>query len=145
MRYRSPIEVDGILIGLVERVTGRMRKAERAGRTVTLRLRFADFERATRSHTMPRPTAETQAILAVVRALMAAATPLIDERGLTLVGIAVSNFELGAQLEIPFEPDPLVALDAAVDDVRRRFGTTALTRAALLGRDTGLVVPLLPD
>jgi DNA polymerase-4 len=76
---------------------------------------------------------------------MAAATPLIDERGLTLVGIAVSNFELGAQLEIPFEPDPLVALDAAVDDVRRRFGTTALTRAALLGRDIGLVVPLLPD
>jgi DNA polymerase-4 len=144
-RYRSPIEVDGVLIGLVERVTGRMRKAERAGRTVTLRLRFADFERATRSRTLPRPTAETQAILAVVRDLMATATPLIDERGLTLVGIAVSNFELGAQLEIPFEPDRLEALDTAVDDVRRRFGTTSLTRAVLLGRDTGLVVPLLPD
>jgi DNA polymerase-4 len=122
-----------------------MRKADRAGRTVTLRLRFHDFSRATRSRTFARPTAETQAILAVVRDLMADAGPLIDERGLTLVGIAVSNFERGAQLEIPFEPDRLDALDAVVDDVRRKFGTQSLTRAALLGRDTGLVVPLLPD
>ena len=122
-----------------------MRKAGRAGRTVTLRLRFRDFSRATRSQTVTRPTAETQAILAVVRDLMASATPVIDERGLTLVGIAVSNFELGAQLEIPFQPDRLDALDAAVDDVRRKFGTQSLTRAMLLGRDTGLVVPLLPD
>jgi DNA polymerase-4 len=145
MRYRTPIEIDGILLGLVERVTGRMRKADRAGRTVTLRLRFHDFSRATRSRTFARPTAETQAILAVVRDLMADAGPLIDERGLTLVGIAVSNFERGAQLEIPFGPDRLDALDAVVDDVRRKFGTQSLTRAALLGRDTGLVVPLLPD
>ena len=48
-----------------------MRKADRVGRTVTLRFRFDDFTRATRSHTTPAPTAETEPVLAVARALLA--------------------------------------------------------------------------
>ncbi len=144
---RSPDAVDTVLVGLVDRVTRRMRAAGRAGRTVILRLRFDDFSRATRSYTLPRPTAHTERILATARALLATAGPLIEEQGLTLVGISVANFDgaRGLQLELPFDRHAGTALDVAVDDVRERFGSSALTRAVLLGRDEGLSVPLLPD
>jgi DNA polymerase-4 len=115
---------------------------------VVLRLRFEDFSRVTRSHTMNRATASTDAILDTARALVAAAAPLIAERGLTLVGFAVSNIDRqGAQqLELPFDEhgDP-VAIDDAVDRVRLRYGNTAVTRGVLLGRDPGLEMPHLPD
>jgi DNA polymerase-4 len=146
-RARGPDEVDASLVGLVDRVTRRMRTAHRIGRTVVLRLRFDDFSRATRSHTLGHPTAETAAILAVARGLLATARPLIERRGLTLVGVAVSNLEndLPVQLLLPFERDRRGPLDAALDEVRERFGSTAITRGVLVGRDPGLTVPLLPD
>ena len=144
---RTAAEIDASLITLVDRVTRRMRAAGRVGRTVVLRLRFGDFSRATRSHTLRRPTAQTQTILVAMRGLVAAATPMIERRGLTLIGVAVTNLEDAGerQLELPFEPDRSEALDEALDEVRRRFGSKALTRAVLLGRDPGLTVPLLPD
>jgi DNA polymerase-4 len=114
-----------------------MRAAGRVGRTVVLRLRFDDFTRATRSHTLPRPTAETRPILATVRALLAHAEPLIEQLGLTLVGVSVSNLgnDEAVQLTLPFDRYAGGALDAAVDDVRTKFGTKALTRAVLLGHN----------
>jgi DNA polymerase-4 len=116
------------------------------GRTVILRLRFDDFSRATRSHTLPEPTGETQTILATARALLAAATPLIEAKGLTLVGITLSNLEhYDDQLLLPVERRRAGALDAALDAVRERFGSDAIVRAVLLGRDRGIEVPLLPD
>jgi DNA polymerase IV len=144
---RSPEAVDSAIVALVDRVTRRMRSARRVGRTVVLRLRFADFSRATRSHTLPQATAHTRTILGTVRGLLTAAAPLIERNGLTLVGIAVGNLEdAGAvQLALPFDRGSSGALDAALDDVRERFGSTAVTRATLLGRDPGLSVPLLPD
>jgi DNA polymerase IV len=144
---RSREAVDAVVIGLVDRVTRRMRDAGRVGRTVVLRLRFNDFSRATRSHTLPRATAETQAILAAARALLATTMPMIERQGLTLVGVAVANLEDDAavQLVLPFDRHSGHALDAALDEVRRRFGPAAVTRAVLLGRDAGLLVPLLPD
>jgi len=139
--------VDAALIGLVDRVTRRMRDAGRIGRTVVLRLRFDDFTRATRSHTLPFATAHTPTILATARGLFAAATPMIEARGITLVGVAVANLEhdLPAQLMLPFERSSGGDLDAALDEVRARFGPDAVTRAVLLGRDQGLTMPLLPD
>ncbi|HZC27784.1 MAG TPA: DNA polymerase IV, partial [Actinopolymorphaceae bacterium] len=77
-RPRSPAEIDSSLAALVDRVTRRLRGADRIGRTVVLRLRFGDFTRVTRSHTFPQPTAQTEQILATARALLAAAQPLID-------------------------------------------------------------------
>jgi DNA polymerase-4 len=147
---RSPIsfaEVDAVLAGLVDRVTRRLREAERVGRTVVLRLRFDDFSRATRSHTMPYATANTQAILATARGLLTLAAPMIERRGITLVGVAVCNLDEGrsVQLLLPFDRRDTDALDAALDEVRQRFGTSAITRAVLLGRGRGLEVPLLPD
>ncbi|MDP9259075.1 MAG: DNA polymerase IV [Actinomycetota bacterium] len=144
---KSPEAIDAALVSLIDRVTRRMRAARRVGRTVVLRLRFADFTRATRSHTLPRATAGTGTILAAARGLLAAAMPLIESQGLTLVGIAVTNLddERAVQLVLPFERDVEGALDAALDEVRARFGTGAVTRAVLLGRDQGMSMPLLPD
>ena len=144
----SGAEVDAVVINLIDRITRRMRNAGRTGRTVVLRLRFDDFGRVTRSHTMPRATASTDVILAAARELVAAAAPLIAERGLTLVGFAVSNIDRhGAQqLELPFEEvADTVALDGAVDEVRKRYGNSAVTRGVLVGRDPGLEMPHLPD
>ena len=144
---RSSDAVDAVVIGLVDRVTRRMRAAGRIGRTVVLRLRFGDFSRATRSHTLPHATAQTETILAVARALLTTATPMIERRGLTLVGLAVGNLDddSAVQLVLPFGPHNADALDAALDEVRSRFGSTAITRAVLVGRDQGLTMPLLPD
>ena len=139
--------VDADLVALVDRVTRRMRAAGRVGRTVVLRLRFGDFARATRSHTLPRATSSTAVVLSTARALLAAATPEIERRGLTLVGISVANLAdaRAVQLALPFEQGDRDALDAALDEVRDRFGSRAITRGVLLGRDPGLTMPLLPD
>jgi DNA polymerase-4 len=144
---RAREDVDAVLVGLVDRVTRRMRAAGRVGRTVLLRLRFGDYSRATRSHTLPRATAHTQTILVTARWLLAAATPLIEQRGLTLVGVAVGGLEddLAVQLWLAFDRHGGTTLDAALDEIRERFGAAAVTRAVLLGRRQGLVVPLLPD
>jgi DNA polymerase IV len=144
---KTPEAVDAVLVSLVDRVTRRMRIAGRVGRTVVLRLRFGDFSRATRSHTLPQPIAHTQTILLTARWLLSGAMPEIERRGLTLVGVAVANLEddSALQLVLPLDGFSGTALDAALDEVRRRFGSTAVTRAVLLGREQGFTVPLLPD
>jgi DNA polymerase-4 len=144
---KTPAELDVILISLVDRITRRMRAAGRPGRTVVLRLRFDDFTRISRSHTLAWPTSHTPTILATARDLLAAATPLIQRQGITLLGLAVANLDDSGviQLMLPFDRQSQSALDSAVDDVRARFGSEAITRAVLLGRDQGLSVPILPD
>ena len=144
---RSRGELDADLVTLVERVTRRVRAARRLGRTVVLRLRFGDFSRATRSRTLPQATARTQTVLDLARDLLAEAEPLIEARGLTLIGVTMTNLadELPFQLPLPFDPDGDAKLDAALDEIRYRFGANAVMRALLLGRAPDLTVPLLPD
>ncbi|HXG76869.1 MAG TPA: hypothetical protein VNJ53_09895, partial [Gaiellaceae bacterium] len=146
-RRRSPDELDAILVGLVDRLAGRLRRAGRCCRTVVLRLRFADFSRATRSHTLAEPTDRTHTLLGVARGLLAAAAPAIAERGLSLVGLSLAELDDRApgQLVLPLAAEREAALDAALDAVYERFGAEAVTRAVLLGRSRGVVMPLLPD
>ncbi|MCU1452303.1 MAG: polymerase [Acidimicrobiales bacterium] len=146
-RPHTPAEIDTSLVALVDRVTSRMRKAERVGRTVMLRLRLGDFSRLTRSHSVAEATAHTPTILMAARALLESSGPLIAERGLTLVGISVGNLvdERAVQLSLPFDAGSSGALDAAVDDIRTRFGTGSVTRAVLLHHSPSLEMPLLPD
>ncbi|MGO9380640.1 MAG: DNA polymerase IV [Mycobacterium sp.] len=146
----SAAEIDAVVVNLIDRITARMRTAGRTGRTVVLRLRFDDFSRATRSHTLPWATSSTQPILATARQLVASAAPLFAQRGLTLVGFAVSGIDRSGaqQLMLPFgegEPVALDAIDEAIDRIRRRYGRSALTPAVLVGRDPGLEMPHLPD
>jgi DNA polymerase IV len=144
---KSPESMYATLAALVDRVTRRMRTAGRAGRTVVLRLRFDDFSRVTRSYTLPHATAHTETILGTARGLLAAAMPMIERQGLTLIGVAVANLdnESRAQLVLALDGHSDGALDRALDEVRERFGTAAVTRAVLLGRHSGQTVPLLPD
>jgi DNA polymerase-4 len=146
-KRRSAAAIDEAVVALVDRVSGRMRAAGRVGRTVVLRLRFDDFTRATRSHTLLWPTAHTLTILTTVRGLLALAMPMIERQGLTLVGVAVGNLQNAdaIQLALPFDRQRGGALDAALDEVRQRFGSAAITRAVLLGRDHGMAMPMLPD
>jgi DNA polymerase-4 len=144
----APAEVDATVVTLVDRITRRMRTAGTTGRTVVLRMRFDDFGRATRSRTLPRATSATEPLLAAARELVSGCGPLIGERGLTMIGFSVANIDrFGAQqLELPFDASAnSMALDIAVDRVRRRYGTAAVSRGVLLGRDTGLEMPHLPD
>ena len=127
---RTPAELDATLLAIVDRLGRRLRAARRVCRTVTLRLRFDDFSRVTRSYTFREST-----------------MPMIRQRGVTLVGITLSNLDddWAIQLALPFGRRSSIALDRALDGVRERFGTDAVTRAVLLGRDSGPTVPLLPD
>jgi DNA polymerase-4 len=143
---RSLAEIDATVVGLVDRVARRLRKGGRVCRTVVLRMRFADFTRATRSHTLSRATARTNTILVVARELLAVSAPTIETQGLTLVGVALTNLEDERRIQLALSFDPRFdALDAALDTVRDRFGSAAVTRAVLLGRDAGVVMPVLPD
>jgi DNA polymerase IV len=144
---RSLEAIDTIVVALVDRLARRLRAARRVCRTVTLRMRFDDFSRATRSHTLPEATAQTQTILATARGLLAAASPMIRRQGLTLVGVSLANLhdDDAIQLALPFDRHRAGALDATLDELRDRFGSAAVTRAVLLGRDQGEPVPLLPD
>jgi DNA polymerase-4 len=144
-RRRTAEELMTVLTALVERVVRRLRKADRLCRTVVLRMRFEDFERATRSQTLLEPTSHTRAILATALRLLRASMPMIERRGITLIGIALANLiDRGPiQLILPF--DRIADLDATLDRVRDKFGTEAITRGVLVGHDTGQWVPLLPD
>lgn len=138
-------EITATLTGLIDRVTRRLRAGDRLCRTVVLRMRFDDYTRASRSRTMSRATGQTAPILRTAIELLDTAWPLVEARGLTLVGVALTNLgeQAAGQLTLPF--DRAAELDATVDRVRERFGTGAVTRAVLLGRELGESVPLLPD
>jgi DNA polymerase-4 len=143
-RSRAPDAVDAALVALVDRVTGRLRKAERVARTVTLRLRFSDFKRATRSHTLGEATDRTETVLAAARTLLQAAQPLIEQRGITLVGVALTNVEDSGPEQLPLD-DRTALLDSTLDELRERYGTDVITRAVLLDRDETPRLPMLPD
>jgi DNA polymerase-4 len=146
-RELSKAELDVRLIGLVDRVCRRLRAAHRLCRTVVLRLRFDDYARATRSHTLPVATDDTNVVLVALRELLHTCGGLIRERGITLIGVALANLDDGpaVQLELPFDRRDTRSLDDVVDRVRDRYGTSSINRGVLLGVDPGLTAPLLPD
>jgi DNA polymerase-4 len=146
-RARPPDQLEVDLIALVDRLARRLRKAHRVARTVTLRLRFDDLTRATRSHTLHESTTDTVTLLTAGRSLLHDALPIIEERGITLIGITFSNLsnDDAIQLALPFGKAPAAAMDTTLDHVQERFGSKSLTRGVLLGRRDGLQVPLLPD
>jgi DNA polymerase IV len=144
---KSPEDIDATVVAIVDRLARRLRAARRVCRTVTLRLRFDDYTRATRAHTLTEATAQTQTILATARKLLAAAMPMIERQGLTLIGVALGNLDDdgAVQLALPLDDHRLASLDVTLDSLRDRYGGEVVTRAVLLGRNSGPSVPLLPD
>jgi DNA polymerase-4 len=146
---KPPATIEALLLGIVDRVTRRMRNAGRVGRTVTVRIRFDDFSRATRARTMRHPTAATEPIRDLALAILRDAMAMISDRGLTLIGLSVGNLSNVAdgteQLLLPFGRKDRSQLDGMIDDLRDRFGHAAVTRASLVGRTNSFEVPKLPD
>jgi DNA polymerase IV len=149
LRPRPLNELASILNGLVDRVARRLRAGSRACRTVVLRLRFADYSRCTRSSTMERATSGTRDIAATAGELLRAARPLIEARGLTLIGVSLTNLVGEAPVQLTLQWRSAAArdqdLDVALDRVKHRFGTGVITRAALVGSEQAQSVPMLPD
>jgi DNA polymerase-4 len=142
---RDPVLLDRELVHLVDRAAARLRRAGFAARTVTLKVRYADFETVTRSRSWPAPVATSHVVLRTVRALLAS---LPVSRGVRLLGVSLSH--LGEQgpaqgvLDLGLaEPtderrdDRLAAVERAVDEVRARFGERAVRSATLVRREDG--------
>jgi DNA polymerase-4 len=144
-RGRDPTEVRIALAALVDRAARRMRAGGRACRTVVLRLRFADYERATRSQTLAEATTRTAVLLTIARRLLAGAADVIARRGLTLIGITLTNLCDAGTVQLALPLDRARGLDAALDDVHERFGSSAVRRGIHIGRPAEEGVPLLPD
>lgn len=158
---RAPEEVDSLAAALTDRVCGRLRESRSSCRTVSISLRFGDFSRGSRSRTLDFPTDRTDAVLAAVRELLRAARPEMSRRDLTLIGVSLENLDragavqlalpLAAEPEAPDQTGPQpgardpAALDAALDDVRSRFGADSIRRASLIDADDGVAAPTLPD
>jgi len=147
---KKPGELDAILRGIVDRVTHRLRQSDRVGRTVVVRFRFDDYTRSTRSYTLPESTADTSLILGACDRLLDSMAPTIAEKGITLLGLSITNLSDAdaVQLALPFSELAFsdgTELDAALDGVRDKFGSSSIGRANTVGRDMGLSVPMLPD
>ena len=144
---REFAELEVMLTQIVDRLSRRLRDGDRVCRTIVLRLRFGDFTRATRSHTVAPATDRTSVLLAVAQGLLAASRSEIAERGITLIGISLAG--LGhvdsLQPELPIDWNDSAKLDTVLDSVRDRFGATSVARAASLGGDPGWDAPLLPE
>lgn len=140
-------ELDRVVLSLAERIGRRLRAKNRKGRTIHVRVRFPGGRIVTRAHTLDTATAATDAIDRVARRLLRQA---IDDPAepITLVGISVSQLtdDTAQQLELWLDEgavertgsaaaEAAAAVDRQVDEIRRRFGKGAVTRAALLGRE----------
>lgn len=135
------------MVGIVDRLGNRLRKAERVCRTVILRLRFDDFTRVTRSRTLYEPTDGTQVLMTAARSLLDEAMPMIRDKGCTLIGLSLTNLDSNdsIQLALPFDEHHQEKLDIIIDGLKDRFGAGAVTRAVLIGRDQGMAAPMLAD
>jgi DNA polymerase IV len=136
-RRPTPELVRGALCHLADRVGGRLRAKRRAGRTVTVRVRFAGMRSVTRSLTLPAPVAATLTLTEIAEQL--AWQAITDQREptteISLLAISVSNLVVqpAIQLELPVPPDDprrpgtsrgyaRWALDSSMDAVRAKFG-----------------------
>jgi DNA polymerase IV len=132
---------------LADRVASRLRAADRAGRTVTARVRFTGLRSVTRSATLPVPVSSTLTVTEVaLRLVDAALSDHPGERQITLLGVSVSKLvdEPPRQLELPlhFSDDPLrpgspagaarAGIDRSVDAIRAKFGRRAVGYATVM-------------
>jgi len=140
-RRPTPELAREVLGHLADRVAGRLRAKNRAGRTVTVRVRFAGMRSVTRSLTLPAPIAATLTLTEVAEQL--AWQAIADQRDptveISLLAISVSNLaaQHSIQLELPMPPDDprrpgsekgsaRWALDKSMDAVRVKFGRDAI-------------------
>ncbi|MBX6391632.1 MAG: DNA polymerase IV [Frankia sp.] len=132
----DPAELTRVLLRLSGQVARRLRARGRAARTVTVKIRLADFTTFTRAHTLREPTDVTQEISRTARALFAESG--LGGRAVRLLGVRASNLvdagAVGQQLTLDEQPARWSQLDQAADAAGRRFGAGAVAPASLLPR-----------
>jgi DNA polymerase-4 len=129
-------KVESQLLALCERVCWRARRRETRARTVTLKMRYSDFETLTRAQTLDRPTNEEKLVYAAVRRLLDEAWT--RKRALRLVGVALSNLSgTSRQLDLFADGSRSRPVGPAIDAVRERFGYDAI-RLGTTGRSRWL-------
>jgi DNA polymerase-4 len=142
--HHSLATLGGEVVRLCDAVATRLRATASAGRTVTVKVRFATFQTITRSRTVPTPVDTGPGLARVAGELLAGVDP---SPGVRLLGVSVSNLvpRPGEQLCLDHldaaggdAAEPAVA--RAVDEVRRRFGDRAVGPATLLRGAEGLAV-----
>ena len=123
------------LVDLTEQVGWRLRRHELRGRVVHLKVRFADFSMITRSQTLPEPTDITHELWQAADEMLCQRLPA-GHLPVRLLGMGVSGFDAsGVSQGLLFDQDERqkqAGLDAATDQIRERFGSSALRRAASL-------------
>ena len=124
----DPGSIEAVLCGLCERVCWRARKRQIAARTVTLKLRYADFHTLTRSRTLSLPTSSELELYPVVREMLAAART--RSLPLRLLGLQLSNLGVSEQLPL-FDQHERVS--AVIDGIRERYGFSMVSLATQLG------------
>ena len=120
------------LLAQADRVAAELRAAGLRGRTVTLKLRFADFHTITRRGTGEAPTSDGGEIF---RRVWAAFSKVPRPQAIRLIGLSVSGFASASdpqQLPLLGQPDRTDRLGRVTDEVRSRFGPGALVRGSLL-------------
>jgi DNA polymerase-4 len=142
----SPELIRSVLGHLADRVAGRLRARHRAGRTVTVRVRFPSMRAVTRSHTGPHPISTTLTLTEISERLVyKALSDHVDQYQISLLAISVSNLvdQPVLQLELPMLPDDAErpgsrvgaarwAVDHSIDEVRRRFGRSSVGYAGVV-------------
>jgi DNA polymerase IV len=144
----DPDELGRHLLWLVEKVGRRLRASGVAGRTVTLKVRFASFETVTRSRTLSAPTDRTQDVLGAARELLGGLR--LERVRVRLLGVGVSNLgdgDAARQLsldapaeeagQLPWNDHRWEDVDRVADAVAERFGDVGVRFAALLDEDDG--------
>lgn len=131
------------LLRLSDQVAWRLRRHGLQGRTVALKLRYADFTTLTRQATLPEQTDSAPVIYAQAVALF---DGVWDHRPVRLLGVGVSGLtQVGRQLRLFEQADRRQEqLEAALDRIRAKYGENAIRRAALLDEPETLWVPRTP-
>jgi DNA polymerase-4 len=141
-RIRTMDELVPILQRLTDRVAERLRAKQRTARTVTVRVRFGDLSSVTRSATMPTPTAATGAIMDVATMLLQKVVDEHPRHETSLVGISTSGLAVGEPMQLAMGVDEVTstggtpkeleyrALDASVDELRRKYGRLVVTHGS---------------
>jgi DNA polymerase-4 len=123
------------LLELSEQAAWRLRRHKLRGRTVTIKVRFDDFQTITRSQTLDEPTDITQEIAQTALGLLTDRMPARRLR-VRLLGVGISGFDNPEQVQVGLFADDdrrrQTRLDETADRLKERFGSNALQRASSL-------------
>ena len=132
---RTAAELDAEAMRLAEAVSRRLRASAVQVRTITVKLRYADFATVTRSVTLADPVDGSRAIGAAARNLLSQLDP---GQGVRLLGVSGTGLVESAARQLSFDDDnedDWSAADKVSDEIRSRFGTTAIGPLAQVSLD----------